>query len=183
LLGGGVPRGRLSELAGPLSSGRTSLALSLLAGATRRGEIVAVVDGADAFDPASAQAAGVHLDRLLWVRPPRLREALRSSERLLEAHGFALVLLDPPDEPIAPAAWLRLARAAAATGTALVTLSTRRVAGTCADLAIELRPTRARFTGTPALLEELEIEVALVRHRTGPGTRSAAIRLHSHRAA
>ena len=95
LLGGGFPRGRLSEVTGPLSSGRTSLALSLLAGATQRGEIVAAVDGADAFDPASAEDAGVLLDRVLWVRAPRGREALRSAERLLEAHGFALVLLDP----------------------------------------------------------------------------------------
>ena len=61
LLGGGFPRGRLSEVTGPLSSGRTSLALSLLAGATQRGEIVAAVDGADAFDPASAEDAGVLL--------------------------------------------------------------------------------------------------------------------------
>ena len=51
LLGGGFPRGRVSEITGPLSSGRTSLALALLAAATRAGEIAAVVDAADAFDP------------------------------------------------------------------------------------------------------------------------------------
>ena len=183
LLGGGFPRGRLSEVTGPLSSGRTSLALSLLAGATQRGEIVAAVDGADAFDPASAEDAGVLLDRVLWVRAPRGREALRSAERLLEAHGFALVLLDPTGEPVAPAAWPRLARAAAATGTALVVLSTRRAAGTHADLAVELKSTRAHFTGTPVLLEALEIEVALVRRRTGPAGRSAALCLRPSHAA
>jgi recombination protein RecA len=98
LLEGGFPHGRLSEIAGPLSSGRTSLALCLLARATRAGEMVAVVDAADAFDPASAQAAGARLDRVLWARAPGWREALRSAERLLEAHGFALVLLDLPSE-------------------------------------------------------------------------------------
>jgi hypothetical protein len=75
LLGGGFPRGGLSEIAGPPSSGRTSLALALLAAATARGEVAALVDAADAFDPPSAEAAGVALARLLWVRPPGLTEA------------------------------------------------------------------------------------------------------------
>ncbi|MCK5497251.1 MAG: hypothetical protein KAI80_12615, partial [Hyphomicrobiaceae bacterium] len=103
LLRGGFPRGALSEIAGPLSSGRTSLALALLARTTRAEGIAAVVDAADAFDPASAQAAGVRLDRVLWARAPGRREALRSAERLLEAHGFALVLLDLPSERITSA--------------------------------------------------------------------------------
>ncbi|RIK98478.1 MAG: recombinase RecA, partial [Proteobacteria bacterium] len=71
LLGGGFPRGRVSEITGPPSSGRTSLVLALLAAATRDGETTAVVDAADAFDPASARAAGVDLGRVLWARPPR----------------------------------------------------------------------------------------------------------------
>lgn len=186
LLEGGFPHGRLSEIAGPLSSGRTSLALCLLARATRAGEMVAVVDAADAFDPASAQAAGVRLDRVLWVRAPGWREALRSAERLLEAHGFALVLLDLPSERsehIASAACSRLVRAAAAAGTALVVLSTQRRMGASAELAVELRATRTRFTGTPALLEGLEIEAALVRHSSAPIQRSARVRLHSAAAA
>jgi hypothetical protein len=259
LLEGGFPHGRLSEIAGPLSSGRTSLALCLLARATRAGEMVAVVDAADAFDPASAQAAGAQLDRVLWARAAGWREALRSTERLLEAHGFALVLLDLPPEPserIASAArpeaaqrgaaerrwapaearpeaaqraegerrwapaearpeaaqrgaaerrWApaearpeaaqraegersravcsRLVRAAAAAGTALVVLSTRRRMGASAELAVELRATRTYFTGTPALLEGLEIEAALVRHSSAPTPRSARVRLHSTAAA
>src|SRR5262245_57013539 len=63
LLVGGLPRGRLVEITGPPSSGRTSLALALLASATRASEVAAVVDAADAFDPASADAAGVALER------------------------------------------------------------------------------------------------------------------------
>ena len=121
LLGGGFPRGHLSEIAGPPSSGRTSVALALLARATRAGEIAAVVDDADAFDPASAAAAGVRLECVLWVRAPRPREALRSTERLLEARGFDLVLLDLGSAP-AGAGFSRLARTAASTGTALVQL-------------------------------------------------------------
>src|SRR5213592_3837240 len=67
-LGGGFPRGQLSELVGPRSSGRTSLVLQLLASATARGELVALVDALDMCDVESAAAAGVDLDRLLWVR-------------------------------------------------------------------------------------------------------------------
>jgi len=185
LLGGGFPGGRLSEVAGPPSSGRTSLALALLARATRAGALCAVVDVADAFDPASADAAGVDLERTLWVRAPRLREALRCSERLLEARGFALVLLDlaVADLRIAPAAGPRLARLAAGTGTALVALSLTRGFGTAAEVALELTGARAHFGGAPPLLEALEVEVALVRHRTAPANRTASVRLRPTQAA
>ena len=67
-LTGGLPRGALSEIAGPASSGRTGVMLAALAQATRRQEVCALVDASDSFDPASAAAAGVDLERLLWVR-------------------------------------------------------------------------------------------------------------------
>ncbi len=67
-LAGGLPRGCLTEICGPASSGRTTLLLAALAAATQRGEFCAVVDASDALDPDSAVAAGVELDRLLWVR-------------------------------------------------------------------------------------------------------------------
>lgn len=65
---GGLPRGCISEIFGPASSGRTTLLLSALAAATRRGEYSALVDASDALDPNSAFASGVDLNRLLWVR-------------------------------------------------------------------------------------------------------------------
>src|SRR2546425_10925802 len=68
LLGGGFPRGSLVELCGPASSGRTSLAFSLLAKATERQEACAFVDVSDSLDPISLAAAGVELPRLLWIR-------------------------------------------------------------------------------------------------------------------
>jgi len=67
-LTGGLPRGCLTEICGPASSGRTTLLLAALAAATRRGEFCVVVDASDALDPHSAAAAGVELDHLLWVR-------------------------------------------------------------------------------------------------------------------
>ena len=68
VLGGGFLRGSLVELCGPASSGRTSLAFSLLAQATERQEACAFVDVSDSLDPVSLAAAGVELPRLLWIR-------------------------------------------------------------------------------------------------------------------
>lgn len=172
LLGGGFAEGRLGEIAGPASSGRTALALGLLATTTARRESVAVVDAADSFDPASAAEAGVDLERTLWVRAPALSEGLRAAEILLRAGGFALVTLDlarPLERPPAPHHWLRLVRAASATRTALVVLSApARRTGAHADLALEMHPLRPRFEGTPPLLVGAEAEAAVVRHRRGP---------------
>src|SRR5215472_14440453 len=68
VLGGGFPRGSVVELCGPASSGRTSLAFSLLAQATEQQEACAFVDVSDSLDPLSLAAAGVELPRLLWIR-------------------------------------------------------------------------------------------------------------------
>src|SRR5208283_5441043 len=104
-LTGGLPRGCLTEICGPASSGRTTLLLAALAAATRRGECCALVDASDALDPQSAAAAGVELDRLLWVRcndnshqhepnhaerhyaEHRLEQLLRVTDLLLESGG------------------------------------------------------------------------------------------------
>lgn len=67
-LAGGLPRGQVSEVVGPASSGRTSVAWAALAAATRRGESVALIDTFDRFDPPTAHASGLDLARLLWVR-------------------------------------------------------------------------------------------------------------------
>jgi hypothetical protein len=241
LLGGGFPIGCLSEITGPASSGRTSLLLSALARTTRVGGLAALVDRADAFDPASAEAAGVVLDRVLWVRAPEWRSALRSIECLLKTEGFPLVVLDwaspsapqpfasrPPAHPPLPppwqaprpgdprppaegrspeakgrellrrkgskareaiprsalphsalprSAWLRLSRLVAGRDCALLLLSSERLAGSQAATALEMQPAVARFSEEPALLEALETHVVLARHRSGPGTRMARIRM------
>src|ERR1700741_2446778 len=120
-LTGGLPRGCLTEVCGPDSSGRTSLMLSALAAATRREEICALIEVSDAFDPHSAAAAHIELERLLWVRcgatadsPPLSRkrrpavsleererrrmedpveQALRAADLLLQSSGFGMVVL------------------------------------------------------------------------------------------
>jgi hypothetical protein len=65
---GGLPRGQVSELVGPVSSGRTSLAWAWLGTATSQGESAALIDTFDRFDPASGVACGIELSQLLWVR-------------------------------------------------------------------------------------------------------------------
>lgn len=75
-LGGGLPIGAISELTGPECSGRSSLALSFVAGLTEAGRVCAWVDVSDALDPESAAAVGVDLERLLWVRCGREAEQL-----------------------------------------------------------------------------------------------------------
>lgn len=195
LLGGGFPRGDLSEITGPASSGRTSLLFALLAqtttgGGHHPGELAAVVDPSDAFDPPSAQAAGIDLRRVLWARVGAWREAMRCTERLLETEGLPFVILDlapstptsarPPGEPEIPAsAWTRLARRAATTRTALVVLSHQRQAGSEARIVLELQPTRPLFGGVPRLLEEIETRAVLVRHRGGASGGSTLVRMGS----
>jgi hypothetical protein len=68
LLQGGLPQGAVSELVGPECSGRTSIALSFIAKVTQTEQVCAWIDVSNALDPASAAAAGVDLERLLWVR-------------------------------------------------------------------------------------------------------------------
>jgi hypothetical protein len=87
-LRGGLPRGQLSELTGACSSGRMTLLLQLMAAATRRGEIAALVDTLDRLDVASAAAAGVDLDRLLWIRGAG--SGIRDSGFGIRESGFGL---------------------------------------------------------------------------------------------
>ena len=95
LLHNGLQRGILAEINGARSSGRTALCWHLLAQATQRGEICAVIDLHNAFYPAWAAAAGVALDRLVWVRcNGNAEHAMRAADLLLHAGGFGMVLLD-----------------------------------------------------------------------------------------
>src|ERR1035441_6519257 len=100
-LGGGLPLGAITELTGSPSSGRTTLALAVLAEVTRQGESCAYVDVSDALNPVSAAALGVDLQRLLWVRTGRTRldHALRATYLLLNTGGFRALVLDMGDVP------------------------------------------------------------------------------------
>jgi recombination protein RecA len=149
-----LPRGCLTEIYGPASSGRTTLLYAALAAATAREETCALVDADDAFDPASAVAAGVLLDRLLWIRCAHQAEhALKAADLLIQGGGFGLVAMDLGDTPVPTArrisltSWFRLRRAVENTPTVLLAVARRANAKTCASLAIECRRERAAWSG------------------------------------
>jgi hypothetical protein len=186
-LTGGLPRGCLTEICGPASSGRTTVLLATLAAATRRGEFCAIVDASDALDPQSAAAAGVELDRLLWVRcgessPQKcLEQLLRATDLLLESGGFGLIALDLGDLPqqaarrIPLTTWFRFRRAVEHTPTVLLAIERQSIAGSCSSLLIKLATQGHRIkqsadsqfpTPTHAqLLTELKITAEIVRSR------------------
>jgi hypothetical protein len=163
LLRGGFPRGQMSEVHGPPSSGRTGLLLSLAARTTRGGELVAWVDPGDAFDPSSAATAGVELARVLWLRGRRgpeplaasLHEGIAALATLLGSGLFAVVVLDLVPFPegqrrrLPGTTWIRLQRAAAPTTTALVLLAERHVATSALGASLALRSEGPRFAGMP----------------------------------
>jgi len=148
------PRGRISEITGPRSSGRTTLLHSLLAASTTRGECAALLDTSDAFDPCSAAAAGVRLDKLLWVRcRSNAEHALRAADLLLHAGGFGVIALDLLEAPasslnrIPPTAWFRFRRAIEPTPTVLLVLSDRFLTKSCAAKRVTLDRRRPAFAG------------------------------------
>ena len=103
LLGGGIPRGQITELVGHASSGCTSVALSLLAEATTRQEVAAYIDAADCFDPPSAERAGVELDRLLWVRcGDKKAPGIRSRVSGGSVHGSRFTDHEAREEAVQP---------------------------------------------------------------------------------
>jgi recA bacterial DNA recombination protein len=172
LLGGGLARGKMTELAGRRSSGRFSIITATLAAATGIGEAVALVDLGDHFDPQLAEAAGVDLRRMLWVRPQRMRDAVAATEMLTSA-GFQLVVLDAGMYPLrgrrAPdAAWVRLARAAEAHGGALLVSTPFPLTATAAEGVVRAQSGRPIWLGRgrgPRLLAGLKAELILERHR------------------
>lgn len=87
VLGGGFPLGQISEVVGARSSGRSGLVCTLLASATRRGDLVALVDTADEFDPVCAHHAGVQLPRVLWVRGQANAGQVAAARRLRHDGG------------------------------------------------------------------------------------------------
>jgi recombination protein RecA len=152
VLTGGFPRGSLTEIYGPPCSGRTSLLVSALASRTAASEVCALVDARDAFDPASAQAAGVKLKNLLWVRCRNVDQALRATDLLIQGGGFGMIALDFGDTPakvvryVPLQVWFRFRRAVESTPTILVVLEQESNAKTCASLVLHMGMREARWS-------------------------------------
>ncbi len=190
-LAGGLPRGSLTEICGPPCSGRTSLLLSALAARTAQAEVCALVDGRDAFDPHSAEAAGVKLKNLLWVRCRNMDQSLRATDLLLQGGGFGLIALDLSDIPpetvryVPLNAWFRFRRAVEDTATILLLLEQESNAKTalrwfCGSARIPLIGSTA--VGTTAdvlrqhpfacLLDGFQVRAEVLRSRIQAGQRN-----------
>jgi hypothetical protein len=159
VLAGGFPRGQLSEIVGARSSGRASVLLQMLAAATTRREIVALVDVLDMLDVSSAAAAGVDLGRLLWTRgqvlmhpgqcrdmnPRALDRAIKALTLVLQAGNFGLVAFDAAEAPphalerLPFTTWRRLQRIIEGSQTACVLVGNTPIARSSGGVRVRLR--------------------------------------------
>ncbi len=149
--------------------------LAAMAQAAGREEVCALVDTSDAFDPASAAAAGVALERLLWVRcGGNAEHALKAADLLVQAGGFGLVVMDLADTAagarrISMTSWFRLRRAVEHTPTVLLVVEQQPHAKTCASLTLEVRRERVAWFGAPGCSQLLRgIRVHVDRRKPAP---------------
>ena len=143
---GGLPRGSMTEVFGPASSGRTSFMLSALSHATRHEEVCVLVDTNNVFDLKSASQAELNFERLLWIRcANNLEHAFKATDLLLQGGGFGIVMLDLGNVPAKSAKriisswWYRFRRTLETTPTALVVIAEESCVRSCASLALELK--------------------------------------------
>ena len=181
-LTGGLPRGAITEISGPPTSGRTSTMVSILAEATAGDEVCALVDGNDAFDPKSAAAGGLDLQRLLWVRCHKLDQVLKSTDLLLQGGGFGRVVMDLTDLPlphvqsISLASWFRFQRTIEKTPTALIVMSPTSIVQSAAALVLRMQ---MRSTEWSTILDGMNLNVEILRSRR-PRSLKTHVRVHLH---
>jgi len=184
-LTGGIPKGSLTEICGPTSSGRTTVVLSLMREITGRGECCALIDTSNAFDPLSAFTQGVDLRRVLWVRCNSVHSkstvignALRATDWVINTGGFGLIIFDLGDVPeaiggrIPPSYWFKFRRAVEGTPAALLVLGRQPVAKSCASLVLQLQTLSSEWPVTPGspahpqLFTGAEIAAEMLRTRS-----------------
>jgi hypothetical protein len=154
------------------------LLLSALASRTAEGEVCALVDARDSFDPLTGDAAGIALGKLLWVRCQNIEQALRATDLLIQAGGFGMVAVDLNDVPprtvrqVPLNAWFRFRRAVEDTPTILLLLEQEPHAKTCASLVVRLEAGKVRWTEASAscypfakLLRGFSVRTDVVRSR------------------
>jgi hypothetical protein len=183
---GGVPRGAITEVYGPASSGKTTFLHALVAHASARGEFCALIDGSDSFDPSSASSAGTDLRRLLWVRCTGLEQAIRSADLLVHSGGWGLVVLDVSDiradvlRKLPLSYWYRFKRAVENTPTAFIILQREPHAKNCSAMTLELPRANAVWSGSHhdfRLLRGLDVRITPRKpvHSVPAGFRAKAL--------
>jgi hypothetical protein len=142
LLGpGGIPRGQLTELFGAASSGKTTLAVAILAACTREGGIGAYIDPAKTFFAPAAAGAGIDLQRLIVVRPSDGAAARRAVDALVRGGACTVVVFDASELPNALQTHhcARLVAQAEKTGTSLLIVSRGNVQAVASFASLRLR--------------------------------------------
>ena len=179
----GVPRGRLTEVFGAASSGKTSVALALLAACTSAGLLGAYVDPTGAFFAPAAAGAGICLPRLLVVRPPNADLARRAVDALVRCGACALVVFDCAGlgEALRTHQCARLASQAEKTGTALLALSGGNIPALASFASLRLRlsgltPVWQEGSAGGGRLAGCVTSVEVVKSRMHAPGKSAAIR-------
>lgn len=184
---GGIPKSALTQICVPegMSSGKTTMLVSLMAQLTRREHFCALVDASNCFDPASAEAAGADLSRVLWVRCGEkkhklkpLEQAFKAADILVQNGGFGLIAVDLGTieerhiRKIPLTTWFRFARVVEKMPTALVFLTTYPAAQSCAGLTLHMAGAepcwagRGRVSHAQSLVEmKFEVEVGRTRLR------------------
>jgi len=179
----GFPRGAISEITGPESSGRATLVQSLLAAATAHQEICVYVDTSDSFGPVSADSSGILLSQLVWIRcNGNTEHAFQATDELLHAGGFGVIVLDlcrVADRHIRRiplSYWYRFRRAVENTSTILAVLGREPLAKSCASLVLELKQARIAWPGSPAVRLLGEVETSITARKP---VRSAMAKLQA----
>ncbi|MBV8531055.1 MAG: hypothetical protein JO104_07030 [Candidatus Eremiobacteraeota bacterium] len=175
----GIPRGKLTELFGAPSSGKTTLAFAMLAACTRAGDIAAFVDLPHAFFAPAAAAAGIDLLRLLVVQPPNAASARQAVDALVRGGACALVALDCAErrDVLRAHHCTRLAAQAEKTGTAFVVVSEGDSAAVASFASVRLRaeglaPSWQTGSAGSGRLAGCTVSVAVAKSRTAaPGKR------------
>ena len=150
---GGLPRGSVTEIYGPATSGKTTFIHSFLAHATASGEYCALIDGSDTFDPASAAAAEADLRRLLWVRCHNVEEALKAADLLVHSGGWGVIALDLTGihsgivRKVPMSWWYRFRRAVENTPTSFLVIETEPYVKNCAVMTLEFPAAPSVWSG------------------------------------
>ena len=161
-------RGGITEFFGEQTAGKTSMTLTLLSALTQDGEVCALVDLNDGFDPYSAEANGVVLENLLWIKcGGKVESALTATDYVLQAKGFGLVWLNVGHIPhkelnlIPSSYWYRFRAKVRGSRTILVVTAGRSLVSSASDQSFYFDPYRTVWKGSGRfkLLDQLQINL------------------------
>jgi hypothetical protein len=176
-----LTRGSIVEVVGGASTGKTSIANSLLAKLTAGGQICAVVDASHSFDPQTASLAGVTLENLLWVRCANdVEKAFMSTDYLVQAKGFGAIWLnlsgfmDNKLRAVPKTYWYRYRTRIKDTPTLLLVTATESLTGSASQQSYSFERERTSWSGSGnfKLLRSFQTSVVSKKHYFGPPVRA-----------